>query len=340
VDVAKAVVVARETSDERAWAGLGFPPGPLMPVANKPVLFHSLEALRAGGIKAVAIVVGDRTRDEMRSAVGDGSRWSLSVEYLEAPSDTGLVDVLRGADAFLRGEPFFVQEGEALVRDPIGAVGERFTRENLDALVLRLPAPERFHAAKVNGQPPSMLAPFGGCFLGSRVLRAMAEPGLELPALLARVRELGGRLQVEQVDGCLACHGGPEALLDANRHALENLPAQRVSAAIEDSDIQGRVIIHPSAQLYRALVRGPAIIGPRTRITDAYVGPYTSLGADVTIEGAEVEHSIVLDGACVRFLGARLEASIVGCAARIERDFALPHAVRLVVGGRAEVMLV
>jgi glucose-1-phosphate thymidylyltransferase len=339
VHVAKAVVVARETSDERVWAGVGFRPRPLMPIANKPVLFHSLEALQAGGIEAVAIVVGGATRDDVRSAVGDGRRWRVSVEYLEAPSDIGLVDVLHSADAFLTGEPFVVQEGDALVRHPIGALGDRFSREDLDALVLRLPAPHRPHATRADGQAPATLAPFAGCFLGARVLRASFEPGLELPALLARVRKLGGRVQVEQVDGCLPCRGGPEALLDANRRALEYLPEQPVSASLEKSDLQGRVVVHRTARLHRALVRGPAIIGPRTHVTDAYVGPYTSLGADVVIEGSEVEHSIVLDGACIRFLGARLEASIVGCGARIGRDFALPQAVRLLVGDRAEVTL-
>jgi glucose-1-phosphate thymidylyltransferase len=74
-------------------------------------------------------------------------------------------------------------------------------------------------------------------------------------------------------------------------------------------------------------------------ISDAYIGPYTSIGSGVVIENAEVEHSIILPGASIRHLGGRLEASIVGVDARIFRDFRLPRALRLNVGEGAEVAL-
>jgi len=81
------------------------------------------------------------------------------------------------------------------------------------------------------------------------------------------------------------------------------------------------------------------IIGPRTTVTDAYVGPYTAVGADVVIEGMEIQHSIVLDGAHLGFIGARLEDSIVGRNARVDRDLRLPRATRLLVADGAEVSL-
>jgi glucose-1-phosphate thymidylyltransferase len=334
--VAKAVLVTRDGDDEQ-WPGFGFRARPLMPIANKPVLFHTLEALEAGGIRAVAMIVDGATRNDIRTAVGDGRRFGVEVEYVDAPTDVGLVDVLREAESFLAGEPFVVQEGDALVRDGIGPLSARFAGENLDALVLGLPGVRR------NGSPAPgralALTELGGCFLGPRALAAASGPGLELSGLLARVRELGGRVRVEQIDGCLPCREGREALLDANRRALEHLPEEQVSAEVEESELQGPVVVHPSARLHHALVRGPAIIGPRAHVDHAYVGPYTSLGADVVVEGSEVEHSIVLDGAHVRFLGTRLEASIVGREARIGRDFGLPHAVRMVVADRAEVTL-
>jgi glucose-1-phosphate thymidylyltransferase len=338
MQVAKAVMVARDGGEDEQWPGFGFRARPLMPVANKPVLFHALEALRAGGIRIVGLVVGGATRKDIRTAVGDGRSLGVEVEYLDTPPDIGLVDVLRGAEGFLAGEPFVVQEGDALVHDGIGRLGARFAGENLDALVLRLPTASRRNGSHAHGHAAS-LAALGGCFLAPRALAAAAGPGLELPALLARVRELGGRVRIQRVDGGLPCREGREALLDANRRALEDLQKAPVHAEVEDSELQGTVVVHPSARLHSTLVRGPAIIGPRAYLDHAYVGPYTSLGADVVVEGSEVEHSIVLDGAQVRFLGARMEASIVGREARIGRDYGLPHAVRVVVADRAEVTL-
>ena len=59
----------------------------LLPVANKPVLFYVLEAIRVAGITDVGMIVGS-TAPAIQAAVGDGSAFGLSVTYIrqEAPS--------------------------------------------------------------------------------------------------------------------------------------------------------------------------------------------------------------------------------------------------------------
>ena len=48
----------------------------LVPVANKPVLFRVIEAIRDAGIHDIGIVVGiDDNARQVRDAVGNGSRW-------------------------------------------------------------------------------------------------------------------------------------------------------------------------------------------------------------------------------------------------------------------------
>ncbi len=54
------------------------------------------------------------------------------------------------------------------------------------------------------------------------------------------------------------------------------------------------------------------MIGAGARIRDAYIGPYTAIGEDVTIDRAELEHSIVLAGSTIRDLEYRIEASLIG----------------------------
>ena len=97
--------------------------------------------------------------------------------------------------------------------------------------------------------------------------------------------------------------------------------------------------MHPTAIVERSLLRGPIVIGPGARVTDAYIGPYTSIGANVVIEGAEIEYSIVLPEAELRFVGTRLESSVIGRGARIVRGFDLPGAIRMSIGDGAEVIL-
>ncbi|RIK51577.1 MAG: glucose-1-phosphate thymidylyltransferase, partial [Chloroflexi bacterium] len=53
----------------------------LMPVANKPVLFRVIEAIRDASIDKIGIVIGD-TGEEIRQAVGNGKRWGVDITYI------------------------------------------------------------------------------------------------------------------------------------------------------------------------------------------------------------------------------------------------------------------
>jgi glucose-1-phosphate thymidylyltransferase len=131
--------------------------------------------------------------------------------------------------------------------------------------------------------------------------------------------------------------GGTEALLEANRRMLEQLSPDRRGERVFESEIQGPVAVHPSVEVRASVVRGPVAIGPGTRIANAYIGPYTSIGAGVEIDCVEIEYSIVLDRARIRFLDARVEGSVVGPGASVSRDFRLPRALRLSIGEGAQV---
>ena len=90
----------------------------LVPVANKPVLFYGLEAMRDAGITEVGIVVGD-TQAEIEAAVGDGSRFGLSVTYLPQEAPLGLAHAVLISEAFLGDEPFVMYLGDNLLKEGI-----------------------------------------------------------------------------------------------------------------------------------------------------------------------------------------------------------------------------
>ena len=77
--------------------------------------------------------------------------------------------------------------------------------------------------------------------------------------------------------------GQVQDMLEANRLILDDLE-ERMDGELIESRVEGRVAIEAGARLERATVRGPAIIGAGAQITDAYIGPYTAIGEDVTIE--------------------------------------------------------
>ena len=59
----------------------------------------------------------------------------------------------------------------------------------------------------------------------------------------------------------------------------------------------------------------------------------------MTIEGAELEHSIVLDGSSLRHLEYRIEASLIGRNVQIGKGPAFPRAYRFVVGDSSDIQI-
>jgi glucose-1-phosphate thymidylyltransferase len=310
------IVTAGLLSGDRV-SQLGVRACPLVPIANRPLLAHVLDGLQSAGVREAAVLGDGATRAEVAAVLGEGSS-ELAIRYVDHV-DRGVLD----APALI------VQAADAMLRAPLHVAADDVAAGRIDGAVMRLPAPT---------------ARAGACVLGPDAAGALAAAldgdGATIDALAeALVAASASRVRVEEVRGCLACGDGNDGLLRANRLALEGLTAAVDAGSLLDSEIQGPAVIHPTARLRSALVRGPAVIGAGARLEDVYIGPYTAIGADVVVEGAEIEHSLVLTGAQVRYPGVRLTTSIVGPRARLVRDFHLPRGMRVAVGADAVVAL-
>jgi glucose-1-phosphate thymidylyltransferase len=328
MEIAKALILTGSGRDDVGCRNASVEPRHLFPVANRPILFHNLAALRGAGVLETTILTDSSCSRALKAELGDGRDWGLSVRYAAWDPDSGVSGAVATGREFIGDEPVLVQQGDALLGERLHPHLALFAREGLDALALSL------HAAE--GPPPLsmpwyLLSPKAISLLGDGDGRALNP--------VAGVRDQGGRVRVQRVDGAMPCRGDIEGLLASNRALLEDIRPMVDPKSVEDSRIQGAVEIHPTARVRRSIVRGPAIIGPGAQIIDAYVGPYSSIGANVIVEGAEIEHSIVLPDAEVRFVGTRLESSVIGRRARIVREFQMPRAIRLSVADGAEVVL-
>jgi NDP-sugar pyrophosphorylase family protein len=176
---------------------------------------------------------------------------------------------------------------------------------------------------------------------GADVRIATGSDGVDGPLVEMRGDVLAGEIDTDAlvVRPAWRYDGTIDGVLEANTLALDGLKRGREGAAVSSASVQGRVSIDPSAELHGAKVRGPAYIGPGARLIETYVGPYTSIAAGVTLEGVEIEHSIVLRDARIRYPGRRLESSLVGEGAVIGRDYSLPSALRVRVGPGSQIQL-
>ena len=319
------------------------------------MLFYGIEALATAGIEDVGIIIAPETGEEIREAAGDGSRFGVHITYIVQEVPAGLAHAVLTAEPFLGGDPFVMYLGDNLLQGGIVDLVERFKTSQCDALILLTPVPdpENYGVAELDGDrvvrlvekprsPVSDLALVGVYMFtasvhdAARAITPSARGELEITDAIQNLVDSGLRVEPHIVSGWWKDTGQLADMLEANRLILDVMEA-RCDGVLEDSQLDGRVVVAAGARLERSTVRGPAIIGAGARLINAYVGPYTAIGDRCLIESAEVENSILLTGCEVRRLDGRVESSLLGRNVRIVRDGRQPRAYRFMLGDSSEV---
>jgi glucose-1-phosphate thymidylyltransferase len=332
----------------------------LVPVANKPVLFYGIEALVEAGVSEIGIIIAPETGDEIRETAGDGSAFGTKITYILQDRPAGLAHAVLTAEEFIGGSHFVMYLGDNLLRDGLRGLVSTFREADPDALILLTPVddPQSYGVAELDGDggivrliekpkdPPSNLALVGVYLFGPAIFDAARalEPSwrgeLEITEAIQGLIDDGHRVQSEIVTGWWKDTGQLADMLEANRLVLEEIETELDGEIDAASRVEGRVVLSEGARVSGSVVRGPAVIGPGACVEDSFIGPYTSIGADVHVRRSEVEHSILLAGSVVEDLGTRMEASLLGRNVRLTRSDGMPKTFRLLVGDNSEIELI
>lgn len=322
----------------------------LVPVANKPVLFYAIEDLVEAGITDIGIICGD-TADQIRAAVGDGSRFGATVTYIQQDAPRGIAHGVKIAQDFVGTDKFVLFLGDNFIREGIVGLVERFHDDRLNSIIVvtQVPNPDQFGVAVMDGERVvrvvekpkdriSDLAVTGIYMFDHHVFEAVdnitpsARGELEITDTIQYLIDSGRTVLPHRLHGSWIDTGKMEDILEANRIVLEDLEDRIEGTVSGTSRLIGHVTLEPGAQVIDSIIRGPAIIGERTVIRNSYVGPFTSIYHDCVIENIEIEHSVVLERCSIQDLSQRIDASLIGRDVRISRAPERPRAHRFVLG--------
>ncbi|GMV36013.1 MAG: hypothetical protein AMXMBFR61_05210 [Fimbriimonadales bacterium] len=328
----------------------------LVPVANKPVLFYGLEAMRDAGIHDIGIVVGD-TEAEIRSAVGDGSRWALRVTYIRQDEPLGLAHAVKTARAYLADHPFLMYLGDNLIKSGVRALVQEFEQERPNATILlcRVPNPQDFGVAELDGdrivrleekpaQPRSDYALVGVYLFDASIhpiiekLTPSRRGELEITDAIQGLIASGGHVRSHIVTGWWKDTGTVEAILDANRLVLEDLPPDRsaTNPIALDCHVEGSVQIGTDSKMEATVLHGPLTIGERCVLRSVQVGPNVSIGEGCVLRDCRIENSILMSGCRIEGPGLVIRDSLIGSDVVVTGG---PTDARLVLGDASHVRL-
>jgi glucose-1-phosphate thymidylyltransferase len=328
----------------------------LIPVANKPVLFRVIEAIRDAGISDIGIVVGD-TAEEIKKAVGRGGRWGVQITYIPQDAPLGLAHAVKISQDFLGEERFVMFLGDNVIQGGISPLITQFAESdwNSQIVLTRVDHPEQYGVAELNDdgriiqliekpkEPPSDLALVGIYMFDHHVFEAVNNitPSwrgeLEITDAIQWLVEHDFRVYPYVHRGWWIDTGAPTAMLEANSLVLEELTPSIEGYVDRDSQVDSRVTIEQGAEIINSVVRGPAIVGEDTRVVNSYIGPFTSISHHVLIENSEIERSIVLEHSSIRDIPARIQDSLIGRQVDLTRSPIKPKAYKMTLGDHSQV---
>jgi glucose-1-phosphate thymidylyltransferase len=192
-------------------------------------------------------------------------------------------------------------------------------------------------------EPISNLAIVGVYFFGPEIheITASQKPSargeLEITDAVQGLIDAGHEVEAAAIADDWIDTGKKDEVLEANRLVLATLNRDIAGEVDDDSSLVGEVVLEVGASVDRSTIRGPVIIGAGTRIVDAYVGPFTAIGADCEISSCEIEQSVVLERSVIRNVSARIADSLIGRDVTIESSGLKPHAIRLMIGDHSVV---
>lgn len=293
-------------------------PKHLLPVAGKPLLFHTLQALQKAGIKEILIICGYRA-DELSTAIENEQWKGLKISFVHQKERKGTAHAAGHAKAFVGSDDSIMMYGDVMI-DPESYKGlidyHKTGKFEMTLTVRQVEDPSAYGMVTVEGgratglvekpekaQLVSSLVNAGVYVIGGSIWEAINDTKesprgeYELTDSIMMLIDKGN-VGAYSLPSWWLDVGKPWDLLEANRLVLQGLEKRILGTVEEGAVIKGEAIVEEGAILKAgAYIEGPVyisegcVVGP-----NCYLRAHTYLGMNVKIGNAvEIKNSIIMD---------------------------------------------
>jgi glucose-1-phosphate thymidylyltransferase len=334
-------------------------PKHLLPVGDKPILFHVLDYVKEAGIKDLGIVVSPDSRPYIEGAVGTGSGRGDKITFIVQPEPLGLAHAVKVAQGFLGDSPFLMLLGDNLFQEGVRDFLGEFQASSSDASILlkEVPDPRAFGVAELDSsgkvvhlvekpkKPRSNLAIIGVYLFTAEIHKAIAQikPSwrgeLEITDAIQKLLEMGKEIRSHLLRGWWLDIGSNEGLIEANRVVLDAFSKRDIKGEVDSqSRIVGEVQIGEGTKLESSRIQGPVFIAANCRIKNSLIQPFTNIRTGTVVEDSSLEHSVILENCRISKI-KHLADSVVGRNTILTGQGESAEKVKLFIGDDCKVEL-
>lgn len=328
----------------------------LIPLANKPMIFHAIQKAVDAGIKEIFINTNPGETD-LQKYIGDGGHWGVKINFFEQEGGPqGVAHVVNQAEKFIGDDPFLFYLSDNIILGNLKEMSDEFCRGNHDCMLALAEVPDAnrfgvpiFDANKKlvdvlekPANPPNSYAVTGIYFYGPKVffkafgnIKKSARGEYEISSIHSHLIKNNYKVGYKEVTGWWKDTGQPRDLIIANQMLLKEMGPEHFKmevSARENIVLSGNVHIGAGTTIGKNVkITGPVIIGENCVLEDCVLHPHTTIGAGSVVKGAEIGDSIVLNS-CHIDCPLKIFDSIIGEKVIIRKHQENLH--RMVVGNQ------
>lgn len=210
----------------------------LLPVGNKPMIYHPIEKLTEVGIEEILIVTGTEHMGDVVTLLGSGREFGCRFTYKVQDEAGGIAQALGLAENFAGDEPVVVILGDNIFENSLEQAMSNYPGTGAQILIKEVNDPERYGVAELDGDkvisieekpetPKSPYAVTGIYFFDAKVfdciktLQPSGRGELEITDVNNFYIENGNMVSAK-LDGWWTDAGTPDSLRIANKLVQES----------------------------------------------------------------------------------------------------------------------
>jgi glucose-1-phosphate thymidylyltransferase len=313
----------------------------LLPLANKPMIFHAIEKAVEAGVTEIFINTNPG-EVELQRAIGDGGHWGVSITFFEQTGGPqGIAHVVNEAHKFIGDEPFMFYLSDNVVLGDLKSFFDEFALGNYDCMLAlsSVPDPERFGVPVFNDKkelidvvekpsiPQNSFAVTGMYLYGPQVffdafkhIEKSPRGEYEISSIHSHFLKQGKKVGYKEITGWWKDTGKVDDLLIANRLLLEKMDTAFFTYSpdlVHGAVLSGNVHIGRGSQVHaNVTITGPVIIGENVVLDNCAIGPNVTISSGTEVRGARIDDSIILENSVIQG-DMHISHSIIGKHVRL-----------------------